>query len=56
LLIVTAWTNPELAETLVRLKRHERRIILLSVSEAAPPEIPGVRCIHVPFRENGKNG
>jgi uncharacterized protein (DUF58 family) len=56
LMIVTAWTNPELAETLVRLKRHERRIILLSVSEAAPREIPGVRCIHVPFRENGKNG
>lgn len=56
LMIVTAWTNPELAETLVRLKRHERRITLLSVSEAEPPDIPGVRCIHIPFNEDGKNG
>jgi uncharacterized protein (DUF58 family) len=51
LMIVTAWTTPELAETLLRLKRHERRITLLSVSEGPPPEIPGVRCVHIPFED-----
>jgi uncharacterized protein (DUF58 family) len=51
LTIVTAWATPELAETLLRLKRHERRITLLAISEQPPPEIPGVRCVHIPFRE-----
>lgn len=55
LMIVTAWTTPELAETLMRLKRHERRMTLLSVGETPPPEVPGMRSLHIPFKDDGKN-
>jgi uncharacterized protein (DUF58 family) len=51
LLVLTAVTTPELAETLLRLKKHERRMTLLSLAEEPPPVIPGVRCIHLPFKE-----
>jgi uncharacterized protein (DUF58 family) len=49
LAIVTAWTNPELSETLVGIKRHERSILLISVAEEPPPELPGIRNLHIPF-------
>jgi uncharacterized protein (DUF58 family) len=51
LLVLTAVTSPELAETLFRLKKHERRLTLLSLAEEPPPAIPGVRCVHMPFKE-----
>ena len=50
LVIVTSVTTPELAETLVRLKQHERRITLISFAEDPPPEIPRVRTIHIPYK------
>lgn len=49
LVILTAVTTPELAEMLLRLKRHERRLVLLSLSMQAPPALPGVRVLHRPF-------
>lgn len=52
LLIVTAVTSPELAETLLRLKKHERKLTLLSLAQEAPPDLPGVSSIHLPFKEH----
>jgi uncharacterized protein (DUF58 family) len=49
LVVVTALTSPELAETLLKLKRHERSIVLISLAKEPPKVIPGVRCIHRPF-------
>jgi uncharacterized protein (DUF58 family) len=53
LLILTAVINPELIETIIRLKKHERRITLLSVAEEAPPNLPGIQSLHLPFRYKG---
>ena len=49
LLILTAITNPELSDTLLRLHKHERQITLLSLAEESPASIQGVRSIHMPF-------
>jgi uncharacterized protein (DUF58 family) len=49
LLIITSLTTPELEETLLRLKKHERRITLVSIAEKPPSNLPGIRCIHLPF-------
>jgi uncharacterized protein (DUF58 family) len=49
LVVVTAVTTPETAETLVRLKQHGRRITLISFAEEPPPQIPRVKTVHVPF-------
>jgi uncharacterized protein (DUF58 family) len=51
LLILTAITSPELAEVIMQLKRHERRITLLSLGQEVPMAIPGVQVIHRPFQE-----
>jgi len=51
LVILTAVTTPELAETLLQLKRHERRINLVSLAKDAPPKIPGIQTVHIPFQE-----
>lgn len=51
LLILTAVTGAELVETLMRLRKHERRFTLLSFAAEPPPAIPGVTCIHLPFSE-----
>jgi len=52
LVILTAVVTPELAETLLSLKRHERRVLLLSVAQEIPAPIPGIRMIHRPFLSN----
>jgi uncharacterized protein (DUF58 family) len=51
LVIITAVIPKTLAETLVRLKRHERKITLISLAKDVPPEIPGIHTIHLPFEE-----
>ena len=51
LLIVTAVTSPKLAETLLRLNKHERQLTLLSLAQRPPPKLPGIRDIHMPFDE-----
>jgi uncharacterized protein (DUF58 family) len=53
LMILTAVVYPALIETLLRLKRHGRRITLISLDSAAPPEIPGIRTVHAPFHPEG---
>ncbi len=50
LVILTAVTSLELAQTLVQLKHHERRITLFTLAEEAPLLIPGIRIIHQPFK------
>jgi len=50
LVILTAVYSQELAETLLRLKKHERQMTLISLAEKPPEMIPGIRSIHVPFK------
>jgi uncharacterized protein (DUF58 family) len=50
LLILSAVINPELVEAILRLKKHERRITLLSVAGDAPPILPGIQSLHLPFK------
>jgi len=52
LLIVTGVTNPELAETLLQLKRKGRQITLLSFAKQPPPDVYGIRTFHRPFQES----
>jgi uncharacterized protein (DUF58 family) len=54
ILVVTAVVTPELVETLARLKKHERQLTLLSLADEPPPNIPGVRAIHLPFNEGSR--
>jgi uncharacterized protein (DUF58 family) len=49
LVIVTALLSSELAETLLKLKRHERSITLISLAKEKPGSIPGIHSIHQPF-------
>ena len=51
LVILSATHSPELSETLLLLKRHSRRVTLISFARDNPPQIPNVRVIHLPFRE-----
>lgn len=51
LVVLTAIINQDLPETLVQLRKHERRINLISLAKEAPPQIPGVRTLHLPFRD-----
>ena len=48
LVIVTAVVKPELAETLVRLKRYRSHTSLISLDSIPPPDIPGVQLMHLP--------
>jgi uncharacterized protein (DUF58 family) len=50
LMIVTAIVNDDLVETLLRLKQHGRRIILLSFAREPPPLMPGIAVYHRPFQ------
>ena len=51
LLVISAVTPPVLMETLARLKRHNRKITLLSLAPDEPMEIPGIEILHRPFQE-----
>jgi uncharacterized protein (DUF58 family) len=50
LVVLTAITTSELAQTIIQLKRHERSITLISLAVEPPPKIPGIQCIHRPFK------
>lgn len=52
LVILTAILTPILAETVMRLKRHERQITLISMAEEPPLTMRGVNVIHMPFTED----
>ena len=49
LVVVTGIMSQALAETLLRLQQHGRRIVLLCSAVEPPPPIPGVRIYHRPF-------
>lgn len=51
LVIVTALVTPELADTLVRLKKYRRNMTLISLEESPPPIISGILTVHLPFKE-----
>lgn len=51
LLIISAILTETLKETLVKLKKHERKISLLLLSKVEPSEIPGIQIIHHPLEE-----
>ncbi len=46
LLVVSAVLTPSLSETLLRLRRAERRVTLVSLAKTPPPVIPGVEVVH----------
>lgn len=49
LVLVTALVNENLQSTLFRLRRYRPNITLVCLGENAPPAIPGVQVIHLPF-------
>jgi hypothetical protein len=51
LVIITAFVTPAIAETLVRVKKAGRKIVLIAITEEPPPDIRGVHIIHIPYRE-----
>ncbi len=48
LVLVTAVIRPELPEVLLRLKRHGRRLVLVALTAAPPPFVPGILTYHLP--------
>jgi hypothetical protein len=52
LLVVSAVTTPTLMGTLQRIKKHNRKITLLSLAEQPPESQPGILVLHRPFRES----
>lgn len=50
LLIITARVTDLLVETIFTLKRYRPQITLVSLDQSAPPAIPGIRIIHLPFQ------
>ena len=51
LVIVTGLMSAELAETVLRLRQHGRRISVLSFAREALPNISGVTSVHLPYTE-----
>ncbi len=49
LVLVTGVVTPALVETLLRLRRYRANTTLISLDLASPPEIPGVKIVHMPF-------
>lgn len=51
LVIVTALVPESLQDTLICLRRYRSHITLISLAAEAPPELPGLLTIHLPFSE-----
>lgn len=51
LVVVTALLPENLLETLLRLKRHERRLTLVYLGKEFVANLPGIWTYHFPFRE-----
>ena len=49
LVLVTAYVSQNLAETILRMKRYRSYITLVSLDSLPPPELPGIRAVHLPF-------
>jgi uncharacterized protein (DUF58 family) len=51
LVIVTALVPESLQNCLLCLRRYRSHITLISLNPARPPELPGIRILHLPFEE-----
>jgi uncharacterized protein (DUF58 family) len=49
LVIVTALLPENLQDTLLRLRRYRPNITLITTASEAPPDLPGIRVLHMPF-------
>lgn len=49
LVLVTARVSIPLQDTLLRLRRYRQHITLITLQETPPPDLPGIRLIHLPF-------
>jgi len=49
LVVVTGFVPPALSETLLLLKRYRANTTLISLEETPPPNLPGIRVVHLPF-------
>lgn len=50
LVIITTLLPETLQDTLIRLRRYRANITLISIAKNRPPDLPGIRIIHLPFR------
>jgi uncharacterized protein (DUF58 family) len=50
LFAITALIDDSLAQALLRMKQHGRRVVLLSFARQSPPVIPGILVHHVPYQ------
>jgi uncharacterized protein (DUF58 family) len=51
LIVATALVPESLQDTLMRLRRYRPHITLVSLERTPPPNLPGIRTIHLPFEE-----
>jgi len=49
LVLVCAYLNEALQDVLMRLRRHRPYITVLTVQQSQPPDLPGIRIIHLPY-------
>ena len=52
IMLVTSVFPEELVEALVRTKKYRSNMTVLSIAKEAPPSIPGIRTIHIPFESS----
>jgi uncharacterized protein (DUF58 family) len=51
-LIVSAVTPSTMVEVILRLRRRSRKVLLISLAEEPPPQIPGVQVVYRPYDLN----
>lgn len=51
LVIISALVTEPLEDTLIRLRRYRPYITLVSLAAEPPPDLPGIRTVHLPFTE-----
>jgi uncharacterized protein (DUF58 family) len=49
LILVTAHVPETLQNTLLRLRRYRQHITLITLQETPPPDLPGIRLVHLPY-------
>jgi uncharacterized protein (DUF58 family) len=49
LMLVTPVIPPALGETLLRLRKYNRKITLVALGAEEPPRLPGIRYVHAPY-------
>jgi uncharacterized protein (DUF58 family) len=49
LMLVTSVITPDLEETVLRLRKYNRRISLIALDRDQPRDLPGIRIVHAPI-------